>query len=206
MIIILQTYVQVLVTMYRIRTLRKVMHNMENFIITELQTPISDEVIKSLKCGQMVHITGDIYTGRDAAHKRMVEMLEKGLEMPFEFKGNIIFYAGPSPTKPGDIIGSIGPTTAGRMDIYAPILIEKGLKSMIGKGFRQQNVIDSIVKHAGIYFAGIGGIAALMSESVKSVEIIAFEDLGTEAIRKLKVEKFPCIVAVDYKGNDVYKR
>lgn len=174
--------------------------------IREIKTPLTDEIIKSLKCGDMVYITGTVYTGRDAAHKRMSEMLDAGENMPFDFNGNIIFYAGPSPTKPGDIIGSIGPTTGGRMDIFAPKLIKTGLKAMIGKGLRGDAVKQAISEHGGIYFAGVGGIAALMSESIKSVEVVAFEDLGTEAIRRLEVNKLPVCVAIDSEGNDIYDR
>lgn len=169
-----------------------------------LNTPFTDEMIKPLKAGDMAYITGYIYTGRDAAHKRMCEMLDKGEEMPFEFSGQVIYYAGPCPNKPGYVIGSVGPTTSGRMDAYSPRLIEKGLKVIIGKGFRDDKVIKAIKDHTGIYFAAIGGAAALMSKCVKSVEIIAFEDLGTEAIRKLYVEKLPVIVAVDSEGKSVY--
>lgn len=172
---------------------------------TILKTPLCDKDLRHLKAGDIVNIDGIVYTGRDAAHKRMVEMLEKGEKMPFDFEGQIIFYAGPAPNPPGHVIGSIGPTTSGRMDAYAPILMEKGLKLMIGKGRRDQNVIDNIVKHNGMYFAAIGGAAALMSKCVKKAEIIAFEDLGTEAIRKLEVKSLPVIVVVDTKGNNAYK-
>ncbi len=171
-----------------------------------ITTPLSDEVIRGLKVGEMLYITGIVYTARDAAHKRMVEMLEKGEAMPFDFEGQIVYYAGPCPNRPEFVIGSIGPTTSGRMDSYSPTLISKGLKGMIGKGLRDKNVKDAMIKHNGIYFAAIGGAAALMSKCVKSVEIIAFEDLGTEAIRKLTVEMLPVIVAIDSKGNDIYER
>lgn len=179
---------------------------MDNTTPIQINTPLTQDTINNLKTGQMVEVTGHIYTARDAAHKRMIEHLEEGKDMPFEFEGNIVFYAGPSPTQPGDVIGSVGPTTAGRMDLYAPVLIEKGLKAMMGKGIRTQEVVNAIVAHKGVYFAGIGGIAALMSQAIKEVEIVAYDDLGTEAIRKLTVEKFPCIVAVDVDGNDVYSR
>ena len=172
----------------------------------EITTPLTDEVIKSLRSGDMVQITGTVYTARDAAHQRMSEMLAAGQDMPFDFAGNIVFYAGPSPTKPGMVIGSIGPTTAGRMDTFAPTLIAHGLKAMIAKGFRSDAVKQAIVEHGGVYFAGVGGIAALMSQCVKSVELIAFEDLGPEAIRRLEVEKLPVVVAVDCAGNDAYDR
>jgi len=174
--------------------------------IREIKTPLTDEVIKSLKAGETIYLTGHIYTARDAAHKRLVEMLQNGEEMPIEFAGQAVFYAGPSPTPPSFAIGSIGPTTSTRMDKYSPILIEKGLKVMIGKGIRGKEVKEYIVKHSGVYFAGIGGIAALMSKCVTSVELVAFEDLGTEAIRKLTVEKMPLTVALDSHGGDVYDR
>jgi len=174
--------------------------------IKEIFTPLDDTTIQNLKCGDMVYITGEVYTGRDAAHQRLADMLAAGRPMPFDFTGSIIFYAGPSPAKPGEVIGSIGPTTAGRMDIFAPELIAHGLKAMMGKGLRSDAVKHAIVAHGGIYFAGVGGVAALMSKCVKSVDIVAFEDLGTEAIRRLEVEKLPAVVAIDYKGNDIYDR
>jgi fumarate hydratase subunit beta len=174
--------------------------------IAEVKTPLDENVIKNLKVGDMVYITGTIYTGRDAAHKRMADMLDAGEAPPFDYAGNIIFYAGPSPAKPGDVIGSIGPTTAGRMDVFAPKLIEAGLKAMIGKGLRSDAVKQVIADHGGIYFAGVGGIAALMSRCVTKVDIIAFEDLGTEAVRRLEVERLPVVVAIDSKGNDIYDR
>ena len=174
--------------------------------IRELTTPLTDKTIKSLRCGELVYITGSVYTARDAAHMRMAEMVAAGEDMPFEFEGNIVFYAGPSPTQPGMVIGSVGPTTAGRMDLFAPTLIEKGLKAMIAKGLRNDAVKQAIVKYGGVYFAGVGGIAALMSQCVKSVELVAFEDLDSEAIRRLEVEKLPVVVAIDSAGNDVYDR
>ena len=172
----------------------------------EITTPLDKDTIRSLKCGDMVYITGEVFTGRDAAHKRLAEILENGETPPFDYAGNIIFYAGPSPAKPGDVIGSIGPTTAGRMDIFAPRLIAAGLTAMIGKGLRNDAVKQAIVTHGGIYFAGVGGIAALMSQCIKKVEIVAFEDLGTEAIRRLEVVQLPVVVAIDSKGNDIYDR
>ena len=171
-----------------------------------ITTPISDEVGKSLRTGQMVYITGKIYTGRDAAHKKMVEMLENGEKMPFDFKGQVIYYAGPSPNRPGRPIGSIGPTTSYRMDNYSPTLIKEGLKYMIGKGLRSEEVINLIKSSGGVYFAAIGGAAALMSERVKSARVIAFDELGTEAIRELEVEDFPVVVAIDSEGNNIYCR
>ena len=171
-----------------------------------ISAPLTDEIIKTLHAGEMVYISGTIYTARDAAHKRLCEMLKRGEEMPFDFEGQIVYYAGPAPAKPGEPIGSVGPTTAGRMDAYTPTLVEHGLRAMIGKGARNQTVIDSLKDHYGVYFAAIGGAAALMSLCVKEAEVIAFDELGTEAIRKLRVEELPVIVAVDCYGGNVYDR
>ena len=173
----------------------------EKKIIT---SPFHDDTIKSLKAGEMVYLSGVVYTGRDAAHKRMCESLKAGMPMPFDFQGAAIYYAGPCPPKPGKPIGSVGPTTSGRMDLYAPALMDKGLKIMIGKGLRDTEVKNSIVKHGGIYFAAIGGAAALMGKCVESAEVIAYEDLGTEAVRRLVVKELPVIVAIDSMGNDMY--
>lgn len=177
---------------------------MENDRI-RLTTPLTDETIKSLKAGDMVYISGVVYTARDAAHKRMCELLDKGEAMPFDFEGSAIYYAGPCPPKPGQPIGSVGPTTSGRMDLYSPRLIEQGLKVMIGKGLRNQEVVDSIVKHSGVYFAAIGGAAALMGKSVQKAKVIAYDELGTEAVRRLIVKDLPVIVAIDSKGNNMYE-
>ena len=166
--------------------------------------PLTAEVIRSLHAGDMVYITGTIYTARDAAHLRMVEMLERGEEMPFDFNGQIVYYAGPAPAKPGEPIGSVGPTTAGRMDAYTPTLMRKGLRAMIGKGLRSEEVIQTLKEETGVYFAAIGGAAALMSQAVKEAEVIAFDDLGPEAIRKLRVEELPVIVAIDCEGHNSY--
>lgn len=170
-----------------------------------LTTPFTDEMIKSLKAGDMVYISGIVYTSRDAAHKRMCEYLEKGEAMPFDFAGAAIYYAGPCPPKPGKPIGSVGPTTSGRMDAYSPKLIEQGLKVMIGKGLRNKEVVDAIVKYTGVYFAAIGGAAALMGKSVESAEVIAYDDLGPEAVRRLTVKNLPVIVAIDSQGNNMYE-
>lgn len=172
----------------------------------ELTTPFNDEMIKKLKAGDMVYLSGTVYTARDAAHKKMCELLDKNETMPFDFNGATIYYAGPCPPKPGKPIGSVGPTTSGRMDLYSPRLIEKGLKVMIGKGLRNSEVIDSIVKYTGVYFAAIGGAAALMAKCVETAEIIAFEELGTEAVRKLTVKNLPVVVAIDCLGNNMYER
>ena len=167
--------------------------------------PFTDEVIQSLNAGDMVYISGVVYTARDAAHKRMCEYLDAGKPMPFDFNGAAVYYAGPCPPKPGKPIGSVGPTTSGRMDLYAPRLIEQGLKVMIGKGFRSPEVVDAIVKHTGIYFAAIGGAAALMGKAVESAEVIAYDDLGTEAVRRLVVKELPVIVAIDSRGRNMYE-
>ncbi len=172
---------------------------------TILTPPLSNKDLENLKAGDLVYFTGIIYTARDAAHKKLVEMLQKGDNLPFDINGAVIYYAGPTPAKPGKPIGSAGPTTSGRMDAYAPILIEKGLKGMIGKGSRNQQVIDACVKFKAVYFGATGGAGALIAKSIKSSKIVAFEDLGPEAIRELQVENFPAIVVHDIYGNDLYK-
>ncbi len=151
-------------------------------------------------------ISGTLYTARDAAHKRLVELIREGKDLPMDIKGQIIYYVGPAPAKPGQAIGSAGPTTSYRMDPYAPILIEHGLKGMIGKGSRSQSVIDAMVKYKAVYFAAIGGAGALLAKSIKASEIVAYEDLGPEAIRKLTVEDFPAVVVNDTFGNDLYEQ
>jgi len=171
----------------------------------EICTPITDETISSLSMGDMVYLSGTIYTARDAAHKKLSELIASGQALPFDFNGQAVFYAGPAPARPGKPIGSVGPTTAGRMDLYAPLLISKGLKVMIGKGLRTKEVTDAIVKHRGIYFAATGGVAALMAKCVKSARLIAFEELGTEAVRELLVENLPLVVAIDSRGKNLYE-
>ncbi len=166
--------------------------------------PFSSDLIRSLHAGDMVYITGTIYTARDAAHQRLVEMLDQGLPMPFHFEGQVVYYAGPCPAKPGQPIGSVGPTTAGRMDPYSLRLIAEGLKVMVGKGLRSTEVIESLKVHTGVFLAAIGGAAALMGQSVKKARVIAFPDLGPEAVRELYVEELPVIVAVDCYGRDAY--
>ena len=170
-----------------------------------INTPLTEEVLHELKAGDRVLLNGIIYTGRDAAHKRLAELIEKGEELPMDIKNQTIYYVGPCPAKPGQVIGSAGPTTSGRMDAYAPLLMEHGLKGMIGKGLRSQEVVDSIIKNNAVYFAAIGGAGALLAEAIKEAEVIAFPDLGAEAIYKLKVENFPVTVIIDNKGNDLYK-
>ena len=172
----------------------------------KINLPITDEDIKSLNAGDSVLLTGTIITGRDAAHKRLFELIEKGEELPVDIKGELIYYVGPAPAKPGFAVGPAGPTSSYRMDKYAPALLDLGLKGMIGKGARNQAVIDSIVKNSCVYFAAIGGAAALIAKSIKSEELLCYEDLGTEAIRRYTVEDFPCIVAIDSEGNNVYER
>ena len=171
----------------------------------KINLPITDEDIKNLKAGDSVLLTGTIITGRDAAHKRLYELIEKGEELPVDLKGELIYYVGPAPAKPGYAVGPAGPTSSYRMDKYAPALLDLGLKGMIGKGARSQAVIDSIVKNNCVYFAAIGGAAALIAKSIKSEELLCYEDLGTEAIRRYTVEDFPCIVAIDSEGNNVYE-
>ena len=171
-----------------------------------INTPIENETIEKLNIGDSVFISGTIYVARDAAHKRMQEMLDKKIELPFELKNNIIYYMGPSPAREGRPIGSAGQTTSGRMDKYAPTLLDLGLKGMIGKGKRNQEVKDAVIRNKAIYFAAIGGAGALLSKAIQKSEIIAFEDLGAEAILKLEVKDFPVIVVMDYKGNDLYEK
>ena len=171
-----------------------------------INTPIENETIEKLNIGDSVFISGTIYVARDAAHKRMQEMLDKKMELPFELKNNIIYYMGPSPAREGRPIGSAGPTTSGRMDKYAPTLLDLGLKGMIGKGKRNQEVKDAVIRNKAIYFAAIGGAGALLSKAIQKSEIIAFKDLGAEAILKLEVKDFPVIVVMDYKGNDLYEK
>lgn len=170
-----------------------------------MKAPISDHDIGELRAGDYVYITGTIYTARDAAHKRMYETLQKGDTLPIEMNHNIIYYMGPSPAREGRPIGSAGPTTASRMDKYAPALLDLGLKGMIGKGKRSESVKDAIVRNNAVYFAAVGGAGALLSRSITKSEIIAYDDLGTEAIRKLEVKDFPVIVVIDSKGNDLYE-
>ncbi|NLJ61251.1 MAG: Fe-S-containing hydro-lyase [Firmicutes bacterium] len=171
-----------------------------------ISTPLTDDVVKTLKAGDNVLISGVIYTARDAAHKRLVALIEKGEELPMDIRGQVIYYVGPCPAKPGMAIGSAGPTTSGRMDPYAPILMENGLKGMIGKGRRSDSVRNAMVKWNAVYFAAIGGAGALLSKCVKAADLVAYEDLGPEAIRRLTVEDFPVVVVNDAHGNDLYEQ
>lgn len=171
----------------------------------KIVTPLTYEKIKDLKAGDSVLISGVIYTARDAAHKRLVELLNKGEVLPIDVKDAIIYYVGPTPAKPNQPIGSAGPTTSYRMDSYAPRLLDIGLKGMIGKGSRSREVIESMKKNGAVYFASIGGAAALMGKSIKKAELIVYEDLGSEAIRRLEVVDFPVVVVIDAEGNNLYE-
>lgn len=169
-----------------------------------LKTPLTVDKIKKLHAGDEVMLSGVIYTGRDAAHKRLMNLIKEGKELPFPLKDQVIFYVGPTPSKPGEVFGSGGPTTSGRMDAFASTLIKMGLRSMIGKGYRQPSVKEAIVENNGIYFGAIGGAGAMMSNCIKKCEIIAFDDLGPEAIGRLEVENMPLVVIIDSDGNDQY--
>lgn len=170
-----------------------------------ISVPLSDDDAKNLRAGDYVYLSGIIYTARDAAHKRMSEALAKNEELPIDMKNNVIYYMGPSPAREGRPIGSAGPTTASRMDKYAPDLLDLGLKGMIGKGKRSQAVKDAIIRNGAVYFAAVGGAGALLSQRIISSEVIAYDDLGTEAIRKLEVKDFPVIVVIDSEGNNLYE-
>ena len=167
--------------------------------------PLTKDQIENLHAGDSVLISGVIYTARDAAHERMVKNFENGAGFPIDLTDNVIYYAGPCPAKPGEVIGSCGPTTAGRMDAYAPVLLDNGLAAMIGKGVRKDTVIDAMKRNKCVYFGAIGGAGALITKTIKEAEVVAYDDLGTEAIRRLVVEDFPAVVLVDCEGNDVYK-
>ncbi|MBI5235258.1 MAG: Fe-S-containing hydro-lyase [Deltaproteobacteria bacterium] len=168
--------------------------------------PLSDADVLSLKAGDKVLISGVMYTARDAAHKRLIELLDRGEKLPFDIKGQIVYYVGPTPAKPGAIIGSAGPTTSGRMDAYTPRLLDLGLKGMVGKGARSKEVLDAMNRNKAVYLAAVGGAAALIARSIKKAEIIAYEDLGPEAIRRLEVVDFPAIVVNDASGGDLFKQ
>ena len=170
-----------------------------------IQAPVSKEDARSLKAGDYVYLSGTIYTARDAAHKRMKEALDQGQTLPFDLKGSVIYYMGPSPAREGRPIGSAGPTTASRMDKYTPELLDLGLGAMIGKGKRSPAVIDAMVRNGAVYFAAVGGAGALLSKCILRSEIVAYEDLGAEAIRKLEVKNFPVIVVIDSQGNNWYE-
>lgn len=182
-------------------TERKEVEKVDRYI----NAPLDESIVNELQAGDYVYISGTIYTARDAAHKRMYESMTQGDPIPFDLKNNIIYYLGPTPAREGQVIGSAGPTTSSRMDKYAPLLLDHGLKGMIGKGKRSKEVIDSMVKNGAVYFAAVGGAGALLSKCIKESEVIAYDDLGTEAVRKLRVENFPAIVVIDSKGNNLYE-
>ena len=170
-----------------------------------INTPLTEEKVKELKAGDYVYLSGTIYTARDAAHKRMTEALQMGKSIPFEMKDQIIYYLGPTQNRQGQVIGSAGPTTSSRMDKYAPVLLDMGLKGMVGKGKRSELVVDSMKENCAVYFAAVGGAGALLSKCIKKSEVIAYDDLGTEAIRKLEIENLPVITVIDCYGNDLYQ-
>ncbi len=172
--------------------------------VKRITTPLTADIVKTLKSGDRVLLSGKIYTARDAAHKRLVELIDRNERLPFDISGQVIYYVGPTPAKPGYVIGSAGPTTSYRMDAYTPKLLSIGLKGMIGKGMRSEEVKKAIKKYCAVYFAAIGGLGALLSKRVKSARVIAYDDLGPEAIRELEVEDFPLIVINDCYGNDLY--
>ncbi len=170
-----------------------------------LNTPLSNADVEKLRAGDKVLLNGVIYTGRDAAHKRLFDLLQGGKPLPIDLKGQVIYYVGPAPAKPGQVIGSAGPTTSGRMDAYSPKLIEMGLKGMIGKGMRKKEVVEAMKKYKAVYFAATGGAGALLAKAIKKAQVVAYEDLGPEAINRLEVQDFPVIVVNDTEGNDLYQ-
>lgn len=174
-------------------------------MVVKLTTPLTQETVKSLKAGDNCLISGVIYTARDAAHKRLCQLIEEGKTLPFDIKDAVIYFVGPTPAKPGQAIGSAGPTTSYRMDAYSPVLIRQGLTGMIGKGKRGPEVIASMKTHGAVYFGAIGGCGALLAKCIKSSQIVAYEDLGAEAIRRLEVEDFPVVVVIDSEGNNLYE-
>ncbi|MCI8610280.1 MAG: Fe-S-containing hydro-lyase [Firmicutes bacterium] len=178
---------------------------MEKQTEKRITTPLTAEVSRELKCGEHVLISGIIYTGRDAAHKRLIELVERGEKLPIDVKDAIIYYVGPAPAKPGQVIGSAGPTTSYRMDAYAPTLLDMGLKGMIGKGKRSEEVVEAMKRNGAVYFGAIGGAGALLAKCIKKAEVVAYEDLGAEAIRRLTVENLPAVVIIDSQGKNLYE-
>ncbi|MCE5340370.1 MAG: Fe-S-containing hydro-lyase [Planctomycetaceae bacterium] len=172
----------------------------------KINTPLTDDIVRTLKAGDEVAISGMIYTARDAAHKRLCELIAQGKELPVSLAGQVIYFVGPTPARPGKVIGSAGPTTSARMDKFSPMLLDAGLKGMIGKGYRGEAVRESLKKNCAVHFAALGGAGALLSQYIISAEVVAYEDLGTEAIRKLELKDFPAIVAYDSFGNTVFKK
>lgn len=171
-----------------------------------ITTPLTEEKVRDLKAGDTVLLSGVIYTGRDAAHKRLVELLDKGEQLPIDVKDSVIYYVGPTPAKEGQPIGSAGPTTSYRMDDYTPALLDQGLRGMIGKGLRNEKVVESMKKNKAVYFGAIGGAAALIGKCVKKAEVVTYEDLGAEAIRRLEIEDMPVVVVIDCEGNNLYEQ
>lgn len=174
-------------------------------MMRKIQTPLTAEAARSLAAGDRVLLTGTIYTARDAGHKRLTEAISRGEELPLPLQDAVIFYVGPTPARPGEVIGSAGPTTSYRMDPYTPLLLAHGLRGMIGKGLRSQEVIAALKQHSAVYFAAVGGAGALLAERITAAEVIAYEDLGAEALRKLEVKDFPLVVAIDATGRDLYQ-
>lgn len=171
----------------------------------KIHTPLTEEEVRKLKAGDTVYLSGTIYTGRDAAHQRIIAALDRGEPLPFEIRNSVIYYVGPSPAKPGQVIGSAGPTTSGRMDDLTVPLLERGLRGMIGKGTRSQKVVEAMKKHCSVYFAAIGGAGALIANAITKAEGVAYEDLGPEAVTMLEVEDFPMIVVIDCEGTNLYE-
>ena len=170
-----------------------------------IQVPLQEKDIEELRAGDYVYLTGTIYTARDAAHKRMYESMKKGETLPIELKGNVLYYLGPSPAREGQVIGSAGPTTSSRMDKYTPDMLDEGLKGMVGKGKRSPEVVEAIKRNHAVYFAAVGGAGALLAQCIKEAQVVAYEDLGTEAIRRLYIEDLPVIVVIDKEGNNLYE-
>ena len=170
-----------------------------------IQVPLQEKDIEELRAGDYVYLTGTIYTARDAAHKRMYESMKKGETLPIELKGNVLYYLGPSPAREGQVIGSAGPTTSSRMDKYTPDMLDAGLKGMVGKGKRSTEVVEAIKRNHAVYFAAVGGAGALLAQCLKEAQVVAYEDLGTEAIRRLYIEDLPVIVVIDKEGNNLYE-
>ena len=177
----------------------------EEAVIKYINAPLTEETVKDLHAGDVVRISGYIYTARDAAHKRLYEALERGEKLPLDLTNNIIYYVGPTPAKPGEVVGSAGPTTSGRMDAYAPTMMSVGARGMIGKGARLPEVVEAMKKYHGVYFGAIGGAGALLAKCIKKAELIAYEDLGAEALRRLEVEDMPLFVIIDCDGNNLYE-
>lgn len=178
---------------------------MEESMNKKIQVPLLKEYIDELRAGDYVYLTGTIYTARDAAHKRMYDSMKKGEELPIELNGNVLYYLGPSPAREGQVIGSAGPTTSSRMDKYTPDMLDAGLKGMVGKGKRSKEVIEAMKRNGAVYFAAVGGAGALLAQCIKEAEVVAYDDLGTEAIRRLHIEDLPVIVVIDKEGNNLYE-